>query len=120
MMIIEVNLTKIVRVSEFNATGFDASVVTAVTGHMNGDHPEDNLMIVQALGGAGSATAATMTGYNEDGATFDANVDGENVAVTVPWAEPILERATIRHEVVRMYNEACAILGVTPRGEGDH
>lgn len=99
---------------------FSPEVRTAVVDHMNDDHPDDNLLIVRALGGQPDASAAVMTGYHEQGATFSATVGGTDIEVTVPWAVPIEERATIRHEVVRMYQESCAALGVTPRGEGSH
>lgn len=102
------------------SSAFSPEVQAAVVAHMNGDHPDDNVLIVRALGGTPDATAATMTGYHELGATFAVRVDGEEREVTVPWAVPIVERATIRHEVVRMYQEACAALAVTPRNEGEH
>ena len=95
-------------------------LVAAVTAHMNTDHPEDNLLIVRALGGIPEASGASMTGYDETGAHFEVTAPAGTSSVTVPWSEPILERGTIRREVVRMYNEACSILGVTARGEGDH
>lgn len=98
-----------------SAPPFHPEVVLAVTSHMNTDHPEDNLLIVRSLGGRPHASAATMTGYDEAGARFDAVVDGASVEALVPWAVPITERATIRQEVVRMYQEACAALGVEPR-----
>lgn len=103
-----------------SAPPFSPEVVLAVTTHMNTDHPEDNLLIVRSLGGQPQATAATMAGYDEAGARFEATVGGTPVEAVVPWAVPITERATIRHEVVRMYHEACAALGVTPRGAGEH
>lgn len=95
-------------------------VEAAVVAHMNGDHVEDNLLIVRALGGRHDATAALMTGYDEQGAHFDATVEEGTVDVVVPWEVPLIDRATIRVEVVRMYHEACAALGVTPRGAGEH
>jgi glyoxylase-like metal-dependent hydrolase (beta-lactamase superfamily II) len=106
--------------SQTTPSPFSPEVQAAVVSHMNGDHAYDNLLIVKALGGIDDATAATMTGYDEEGARFDATVDGEVVPVVVPWAVPIEDRGTIRVEVVRMYCEACEALGVTPRGEGDH
>ena len=99
---------------------FSPEVQAAVVAHMNGDHAADNVLIVQALAGAPEATAATMTGYDEEGAHFDATVDGAPVPVVVPWSTPITDRGVIRVEVVRMYLEACEALGVTPRAEGEH
>ena len=51
---------------------------------------------------------------------FEATVEGRPVTVRVPWSKPLTERPEIRLEVVRMYTEACAILGVTPRGAQEH
>lgn len=96
---------------------FSPEVVAAVTAHMNGDHPEDTLLICRALGGRPEATAARMTGLDGDGGDYAVTVDGTEHAVRVPWAQPLTERAQIRTEVVRMYREACDRLGVTPRGQ---
>lgn len=99
---------------------FTPQVIEAVTAHMNTDHPEDNLLIARSLGGLPTATAATMIGLDPQGARFAAHVDGTTTEFDVPWAVEITERATIRHEVVRMYHEACEALGITPRGAGEH
>lgn len=99
---------------------FTPEISAAVADHMNTDHPEDNLLIARSLGGLAGASDATMAGVDADGAHFDAVVQGQAVHTVVPWAVPIIERATIRHEVVRMYHEACAALGVDPRQPGEH
>jgi len=99
---------------------FSPQVSAAVAAHMNGDHAEDNLLIARSLGGQPEATAAVMTGVRPDGATFEATVGGAPVEVVVPWAAPITDRGAIRVEVVRMYHEACAALGVEPRQAGEH
>ena len=95
---------------------FAPEVVTAVTAHMNGDHPEDTLLICRALGGHPDATAARMTGLDGEAGEYAVTAGGVEHTVRIPWAQPLTERAQIRHEVVRMYREACAALGVTPRG----
>ncbi|WP_221319084.1 DUF2470 domain-containing protein [Nocardiopsis metallicus] len=84
---------------------------------MNGDHPEDTLLICRALGGRPDATAARMTGLDGQGGDYAVTVDDTEHQVRIPWAEPLTERAQIRAEVVRMYEEACAKLGITPRGQ---
>lgn len=99
---------------------FTPQVIQAVTAHMNTDHPEDNLLIARSLGSQPDATAATMIGMDPQGARFAADVDGTSVEFDVPWAVEITERATIRQEVVRMYHDACAALGVAPRGAEEH
>ncbi|PDP88815.1 hypothetical protein CQJ94_03470 [Glycomyces fuscus] len=96
---------------------FSPEVVAAVTAHMNGDHPEDTLLICRALGGLPGADAARMTGLDGDGGDYAVTVDGTEHAVRVPWARPLTERAQIRAEVVRMYREACEKLGAAPRGQ---
>lgn len=102
------------------ADPFTPEISAAVAAHMNGDHVEDNLLIARSLGGQPAATAAVMTGVGPDGAAFDATVDGAPVSVTVPWSGPVADRGAIRVEVVRMYHEACAALGVEPRQAGEH
>jgi len=99
---------------------FSPQVSAAVAAHMNGDHAEDNLLIARSLGGQPSATAAVMTGVRPEGAAFEATVDGAPVEVIVAWASPITDRGAIRVEVVRMYHDACAALGVEPRQAGEH
>jgi hypothetical protein len=101
--------------SDASGNPFSAEVVRAVAGHMNNDHRGDNLLIVRALGGRPRATAASVTGVDGTAITFDAEVDGRHEAVRVPWSAPITERPQIRAEVVRMYHESCAALGVEPR-----
>ena len=95
---------------------FAPEVVTAVAAHMNDDHAEDTLLICRALGAQPDATAARMTGLDGEGGDYTVIVDGTERQVRIPWAEPLTERAQIRAEVVRMYQEACAELGLTPRG----
>ncbi|QVQ54688.1 DUF2470 domain-containing protein [Spiractinospora alimapuensis] len=87
---------------------------------MNEDHPEDSLLICRALGGVPDATAARMTGLDGHGGDFVVTVAGGETSVRLPWARELTERPQIRAEVVRMYREACARLGVTPRGEDEH
>lgn len=102
------------------STTFAPEVVAAVCSHMNDDHVEDSLLIVRSLGGRPEATAASMTSLDDTAGIFVATVDGEQVEVRVPWSEPISERAQIRAEVVRMYHEACAALGIEPRAAAEH
>ncbi len=101
--------------------GFAPEVVAAVCDHMNGDHPDDCRLIVAGLGGRRDVVTARMTGVDRDGAVFDAELKGGATAeVRVPFSAPVVERAQIRLEVVRMYHEACEALGVVPRAEGEH
>jgi hypothetical protein len=94
---------------------FDPQVVDAVLAHMNVDHTDDSLLIVRAFA-LPDATAATMTGLDEEAGVFSAVVTDGAREVRGPWpAGRITERAEIRREVVALYDAACARLGVEPR-----
>lgn len=84
---------------------------------MNGDHPEDNLLIARAFGRP-DATASTMIGLTEQAGIWRVTgADGEqDLAVAWPGG-PISERPEIRREVVVLYKTACERLGVKPREE---
>lgn len=98
---------------------FDDGIVQAVLRHMNGDHADDNLLIVRAFGAVGRAepVAARMTGLDGDGGEWLAETaDGGATPVRVSWpGGPIAERHEVRREVVAVYDEACRRLGVEPR-----
>ncbi|MFI5492477.1 DUF2470 domain-containing protein [Actinoplanes sp. NPDC051859] len=97
------------------ATPFPPDVVAQIAEHMNGDHADDNVLIVRGLGGADAASAARMSGMDADGMDFEATVHGIAVPVRIPFRERLTERRQVRGEAVRMYQEACAALGVEPR-----
>ena len=94
---------------------FPPEAVAQIARHMNGDHAEDNVLIVRGLGGMAAATSARMCGLDADGMEFAAAVDGVEVPVRIPFRERLTERGQVRAEAVRMYREACAALGVEPR-----
>ncbi len=93
---------------------FDATVVTAVLAHMNDDHSADSLLIAQAFGDK-NAQSAVMAGLDGAAGVWSYTIDGVTHSLSVPWSQPITERAEIRREVVVLYDKACAELGVTPR-----
>lgn len=93
---------------------FDAHIVTAVLTHMNTDHPEDNLLIARAFGDE-DADSAVMTGLDGMAGLWSYTLNGSTQELSVPWSQPISERAEIRREVVVLYDNACAKLGVEPR-----
>ncbi|PSK96830.1 uncharacterized protein DUF2470 [Murinocardiopsis flavida] len=97
------------------AQPFSPEVVSAVTAHMNGDHPEDTLVICRAFGGRRDATAARMVGLDAEGGDYLVTADGAEEPLRVPWSYRLTERAEIRREVVRLYREGCAVLGLEPR-----
>lgn len=116
---------------------FSEGVVRAVVRHMNDDHAADSVLIVRVHGGVPDATEAVMTGMDAAGIDFavragggagengDNGVDGaggaqpRRVAVRIPWREPVTGRAQIRRQVVEMYDEALAALGLPPRPAAD-
>lgn len=92
-------------------SSFSDDVVRAVVAHMNDDHADDNLLIVRAFG-APEAMTATMTGLDAEAGLWEA----DGAPVRVPWpAGPISGRAEIRREVVALYDQAAAALGVAAR-----
>ncbi|MEV0203346.1 DUF2470 domain-containing protein [Nonomuraea sp. NPDC050691] len=97
-----------------SASPFTAEAVEAIKRHMNDDHGDDALLIVRALGGRPEATSALTSGV--DGEAIEFTVDGGE-RVRVPWGDTLTERAQVRMAVVRLYRQACAELGVEPRGE---
>ena len=96
-------------------TVFADDVVAAVLHHMNDDHLDDNLLIARAFGST-DATSATMTTLDGVGGTWHYETPDGAREVTVPWpGGPISERPEIRREVVRLYDDSCSRLGLTPR-----
>ena len=95
---------------------FTPDVVAAVCRHMNDDHPADSLLICRTLGGHPEATAARMTGLDTSGADFEVTLAGGVERVRLAWNSELTQRPQIRAEVVRMYEEACALSGVAPKG----
>jgi putative heme iron utilization protein len=94
---------------------FPPEVIEQIARHMNDDHADDNVLIVRALGGMPSATAARMSGMDADALEFAAVVDGIEVPLRVPFSRRLTERREVRAEAVRMYREACTELGLEPR-----
>lgn len=80
---------------------------------MNGDHPEDNLLIARAFGDPG-ASSAIMIGVDETAGQWSYTVGGTSAALTVPWSAPVSERPEIHREIVVLYDRACEKLGMTP------
>ncbi|MDZ8200823.1 DUF2470 domain-containing protein [Microbacterium sp. SSW1-59] len=96
---------------------FEADVQSAVLRHMNGDHTDDNLLITRAFSPEREIVAASMTGFDGAGGTWEiVSGTGEAADVRIDWpGGPITERAEVRREVVALYDEACRRLGVEPR-----
>lgn len=96
-------------------TTFSAEIVSAVLAHMNSDHNGDNLLIVRAFAESSAISAAMVALDDTEGTWQYSDVNGIEHHVTVPWSTVITERAEIRHEIVRLYDKACAKLGVEAR-----
>ncbi|GAA3591974.1 hypothetical protein GCM10022198_14910 [Klugiella xanthotipulae] len=95
-------------------TEFDPAVVAAVLRHMNGEHSEDNLLIVRAFGRP-QATESVMVGVDGAGGIWSVTDGTGTQDVRVAWSQPITERSDIRREIVALYEESCRHLGVVPR-----
>lgn len=93
---------------------FSSDVITAVLTHMNGDHPDDCLLIARAFGNP-AATHAVMTSLDEAGSQWSYTLGAAQAALDVQWSHPISERAEIRQEIVVLYDRACELLGIPPR-----
>jgi hypothetical protein len=102
----------------FVTHSFDADIVSAILRHMNGDHTDDNLLIVRAFAPqtGGEIADAVMTGLDGDGGDWTYTLDGAPAEIRVPWpGAPISERPAVRREVVALYDLACERLGVEAR-----
>ena len=89
------------------ADPFSPEVSAAVAAHMNGDHDADSLVIVRANGEPGATTARMVDVTDTHGVWQASTPDGE-VRVEVPWATPLVDRASVRREVVAVYEDAVA------------
>jgi hypothetical protein len=94
---------------------FSPDVVDAVLAHMNGDHPDDNVLIVRAFAGR-DADTAVMSDVDGRGGTWRYTFEGEEHELHLPWSSgEISDRPEIRREIVVLYDAACTQLGVVPR-----
>lgn len=96
---------------------FDEGTLRGVLGHMNNDHSDDNVLIARAFSPLSDVIAAEMVTLDgEVGQWRVTTADGGEDVIRVPWpGGPITERAEVRREIVALYDEACARLGVAPR-----
>ncbi|MGD8168767.1 DUF2470 domain-containing protein [Herbiconiux sp. P16] len=96
-------------------TTFSPDIVDAILRHMNGDHTDDNLLIARAFVDP-EASASTMIGLDGDGGEWEVTSGGTTSRASVAWPNgPISDRPEVRREIVALYDEACAVLGVEPR-----
>ncbi|MBF4562400.1 DUF2470 domain-containing protein [Microbacterium sp. VKM Ac-2870] len=96
---------------------FDDDALAGVLGHMNDDHSDDNLLIARAFSPLTDVVASQMVTF--DGAAGQWQVtlaDGTDDVIRIPWpGGDITERREVRREIVALYDEACARLGIPPR-----
>lgn len=80
---------------------FSDDILSAVIGHMNGEHLHDSLTIVRGVGQTPDAVAGSLASLDPDGARFNVELANQtSIVVFVPWTNQPRERADIRHEIV--------------------
>ncbi|WP_029150740.1 DUF2470 domain-containing protein [Microbacterium indicum] len=100
------------------ANQYPSEIVDAILGHMNADHRDDNSVIARAHVAA-DAASARMTGFDGDAGEWSVELaSGETVPARIPWpGGPIEDRASVRREIVTLYDDALAQLGLPPRSQ---
>jgi putative heme iron utilization protein len=93
---------------------FTPEVAAQIARNLNEDHADHNVLIVRGLGGIAAASTARVSGMDPDGLDFEATVNDIAVPVRIPFSARLTERRQVRTEAVRMYQQACAVLGVEP------
>ena len=90
--------------------------VAAICRHMNEDHRDDGVLICRQLGGMPDAVDAEAVDVDTEQMRFSVRrQDGSTRQVSVPFADPVTERAQVRAAVVELHERACAAAGVEPR-----
>ncbi len=83
------------------------NMVDGVVSHMNDDHLDACLAIVQTLGAQPDAIQATMSGMDSLGADFIAHLaDGSHKHTRVTFEKPISREAQVRGHLVAMTKRA--------------
>jgi putative heme iron utilization protein len=83
--------------------------------HLNEDHPDALLEMVQALAGHPEATAARCVDADRTGLDLIATTPAGETPVRVEYEEPIEEPAGLRKATVKLAQKARAELGEEPR-----
>ena len=87
---------------------FDPEIIAGVCGYMNANQAENNLVMVQWLGGLREATSATMVGFDETGVDFAVRVGDEETTVRLPWTREISTRDEVREQLFTLLDRALA------------
>lgn len=91
-------------------------VIAAIVAHMNGDHAEDNVVICRGAGGRPDVERAELVDLDQEALTFEVETTaGTREPLVVPFRSPVTERAQVRVEVVRLFDESAAQLRLPPR-----
>ncbi|MFK7860191.1 MAG: DUF2470 domain-containing protein [Granulosicoccus sp.] len=94
-----------------NDTIYNKETVKGVVNHMNDDHSDACLAIVQALGSSPTAENAIMAGMDANGVDFSiVTNDGETSDVRVQFSKPITRESQIRGHLVALTKQARAQL----------
>lgn len=88
---------------------FAPEIVEAITGYMNANQSESNLVIVQTLGDVPEATAAKLTGFDSEAAIFMATVVEGEIEVRVNWSYEVTTRDQVREQLFAMLDKAIAL-----------
>ncbi|GMK56115.1 hypothetical protein CspeluHIS016_0211710 [Cutaneotrichosporon spelunceum] len=92
--------------------------INRAVSHMNKDHADGNLYIVQAFKDR-DAAGADMVTLDETAGTWEYTLeDGTTKTAVIAFPNRLQKREDIRIEVVALYKQACADLGVAPAGHG--
>ena len=88
---------------------FAPEIVEAITGYMNANQSESNLVIVQTLGDAPEASAAKLIGFDSEAAIFMATVAEGELEVRVNWSYEVTTRDQVREQLCAMLDKAIAL-----------
>ena len=100
-------------------TRFGPDVVAAVCRHMDDDHADDGLLIVQVLGGLPSATAVRAVDVDGEGMTFRATTPDGVRDARIAFGAPVTERPQLRLAVVELHDRARREAGL-PLQDAEH
>ncbi len=90
----------------------DNEMIEGVVQHMNEDHSDACLTIVQTLGNTPLATSAIMLGMDAEGVNFlTASASGVEKATRVAFVKPVNHAGQVRGHLVAMTKRARAVPG---------
>jgi hypothetical protein len=88
---------------------FAPEIVDAISGYMNANQAESNLVIVQTLGETPEATAAKLVGFDSEAAFFMATVIEGELEVRVAWSYEVTTRDQVREQLFSMLDRAVSM-----------